>query len=316
MQLHNHKEEFETIVKAVAEEYGLRNFQVEKDYYVSLFLKELNNLESNVQVVFKGGTSLSKCYNVIDRFSEDIDLAVNFNSNKVTQGQRRRLKKDILKIVETLDMELLNPEDVQSRRDHNEYYVGFSNRFEIEQSTVPFIIVETIVVYKPFPVKDLEVSNYITKYLTRNDRTDLIKQYNLEPFKMPIQTIERTFIDKSFAICDYHLQEKYDRYSRHIYDLHKIWTSKLINEKLMRSILDDVIRDRQMFGRQNISCEPGKNPQLILNEIIVKNPYKEDYDSVTTTFIHKKVMYDECMESIKDIYNQKILPTRIKNYSD
>lgn len=66
MQLHNHKEEFETIVKAVAEEYGLRNFQVEKDYYVSLFLKELNKLESNIQVVFKGGTSLSKCYDVID----------------------------------------------------------------------------------------------------------------------------------------------------------------------------------------------------------------------------------------------------------
>lgn len=316
MQLHNHKEEFEAIVKAVAEEYGLRNFQVEKDYFVSLFLKELNKLESDVQVVFKGGTSLSKCYDVIDRFSEDIDLAVNFNSDKVTQGQRRRLKKDILKIVETLGMELLNPDDVQSRRDHNEYNVGFSNRFEIEQSTVPFIIVETIVVYKPFPVKTLEVSNYITKYLTRNERIDLINQYNLEPFEMPIQTIERTFIDKSFAICDYHLQEKYYRYSRHIYDLHKMWTSKLIDEDLMTSILDDVIRDRQIFGRQNTSCEPGMNPQKVLNEIIKTDPYKEDYNSVTTAFIHKKVTYDECMESIKDIYKQQILPTSIKNYSD
>ena len=315
MQLHNHKEEFETIVKTVADEYGLRNFQVEKDYFVSLFLKELNKLESNIQVVFKGGTSLSKCYDVIDRFSEDIDLAVNFNSDKVTQRQRRRLKKDILEIVETLGMDLLNLDDVQSRRDHNEYNVGFNNHFEIEKSTVPFIIVETIVVYKPFPVKELDVSNYITKYLSNNDRLDLIEQYNLESFKMPIQTIERTFIDKLFAICDYHLQKKYFRYSRHIYDLHKMWTSELIDENLMSSILDDVIKDRQIFGRQNISCEPGRNPQMLLNEIIETDPYKEDYNSMTTAFIYKKVSYDECMNSIKDISKRKILPTDIKNYT-
>ncbi|HNZ50093.1 MAG TPA: nucleotidyl transferase AbiEii/AbiGii toxin family protein [Bacilli bacterium] len=68
MQLHNHKEIFETIIKTVAEEYGLSEFQVEKDYFVSLFLKELTKLKSNIQVVFKGGTSLSKCYDVIDSF--------------------------------------------------------------------------------------------------------------------------------------------------------------------------------------------------------------------------------------------------------
>lgn len=316
MQLHNHKEEFETIVQAVAEEYGLRNFQVEKDYYVSLFLKELSKLDSSIQVVFKGGTSLSKCYDVIDRFSEDIDLAVNFNSDKVTQGQRRRLKKDILQIMEMLGMDLLNPDDVQSRRDHNEYNVGFSNNFEVELRTVPFIIIETIVVYRPFPVKEMEVSNYITKYLSSNNRSDLIKQYDLEPFTMPIQTIERTFIDKLFAICDYYLQNKFYRYSRHIYDLHKMWTSKLIDETLMKTIIDDVIKDRQIFGRQNTSCEPGMNPQSVLNDILKTDPFKDDYDTVTTAFIHKKVSYEECIKSIKEIHKKGILPSSIRNYRD
>ncbi len=316
MRLHNYKEEFEVIVEAVAGEYGLRNFQVEKGYYVSLFLKELNELDSSVQVVFKGGTSLSKCYDVIDRFSENIDLAVNFNSNKVTQGQRRRLKKDILQIVEALNMELLNPDDVQSRRDHNVYNVGFSNNYKVELSTVPFIIIETIVVYRPFPVKEMEVSNYITKYLRKNNRNDLIKQYNLEPFVMSIQTIERTFIDKLFAICDYHLQKNYYRYSRHIYDLHKMWTSNLIDEGLMITIIEDVIKDRQTFGRQNISCEPGMNPQSVLSDILENDSFQEDYDSVTTAFIHKKVSYDECIESIKEIHNKGILPSSIKNYRD
>lgn len=316
MLLHNHKEEFEALIEAVADEYGLRNFQVEKDYYVSLFLKELNKLDSSIHVVFKGGTSLSKCYDVIDRFSEDIDLAVNFKNDKVTQGQRKRLKKDIVQIIESLGMEFLNPDDVQSRRDHNEYNVGFSNNFEVELSTVPFLIIETIVVYRPYPVKEMDVSNYITKYLVENNRIDLIKQYNLEPFKMPVQTIERTFIDKLFAICDYHLQKKYFRYSRHIYDLHKIWTSELMDEELVKNIIEDVIKDRQILGRQNISCEPDMNPQSILNDILDKDEYKEDYDSVTKTFIHKEVSYDECIVSLKEIYEKGILPTVIKNYRD
>ena len=63
----------------------------------------------------------------------------------------------------------------------------------------------------------MEISNYITKYLKKNNRADLIDKYELSPFVMPIQTMERTFIDKLFAICDYHLQKEYNRYSRHIY---------------------------------------------------------------------------------------------------
>lgn len=84
MRLHENRNEFKQIVQTVAEEFGLGTFQVEKDYYVSLFLKELQKLDSNIQIVFKGGTSLSKCYDVIDRFSEDIDLAVKFNNERVT----------------------------------------------------------------------------------------------------------------------------------------------------------------------------------------------------------------------------------------
>lgn len=221
-----------------------------------------------------------------------------------------------MQIIETLKMELLNHNDVLSRKDHNEYRIGFSNHFEKEQNTVPFIIVETIVVYKPYPVKEMEVSNYITKYLNKNNQMNLIKQYHLEPFKMLVQTIERTLIDKLFAICDYHLQKKYFRHSRHIYDLHKMWTSKLIDEKLIENIIDDVIKDRQIHGKQNLSCNPGENPQSILHEIVNTNPYKEDYESVTTTLVHQKLTYLECIESINEIYNRGILPTIIKNYRE
>jgi len=75
MHLHTNEKDFrELIIAAASHTIGLQNHQVEKDYYVSLFLKELSKLKNNVEIIFKGGTSLSKCYDVIDRFSEDIDL--------------------------------------------------------------------------------------------------------------------------------------------------------------------------------------------------------------------------------------------------
>ena len=48
---------------------------IEKDYYVTLVLRELAKQVPNL--LFKGGTSLSKCYKIIDRFSEDIDITLD-----------------------------------------------------------------------------------------------------------------------------------------------------------------------------------------------------------------------------------------------
>ncbi len=292
MLLHQNKEEFEQIVQATADDLGLGNFQVEKDYYVSLFLKELQKIENDIQIVFKGGTSLSKCYDVIDRFSEDIDLSVKFNTEKITPSERRKLKTSITEIIELLGMNFINPEEVRSKRDHNQYNVGYDNIFQQDENTLPYIIVETIVAYRPYPIKEMEIGNYITKYLKKNIRADLISKYELSPFIMPIQTMERTFVDKLFAICDYHLGKEYNRYSRHIYDIHMIWNSGRLEKDIMRKIVPDVIKDRQLFGKRNLSCQPGTAPNEILKEIVALKVYEADYNDVTAKFIYKPVDYN------------------------
>lgn len=70
MYLHNDQELFTEIISATANEMQLPVAIIEKDYYVTMILKELSKRAP--KCVFKGGTSLSKCYHVIDRFSEDI----------------------------------------------------------------------------------------------------------------------------------------------------------------------------------------------------------------------------------------------------
>jgi|LSQX01.1.fsa_nt_gb predicted nucleotidyltransferase component of viral defense system len=315
MKLHQDKEAFKELIEVVAEDIGLLPFQIEKDYYVSLVLKEISK-STNISIVFKGGTSLSKCYDVVDRFSEDVDLAVSFEEERLSRERRRKLKEVIKDVINELNFIFLNERQVESNKDYNKYEVGYEKMFSSSETMADHIIVETLVVYKPYPCEKRDVSNYITNYLKQNNRLDLIEQYELEPFKMKIQTIERTFIDKVFAICDYHLLNKYIRNSRHIYDLYKIWNSNILNIDVVKSIMDDVIKDRQLLGVQNLSCLPGVKPKELLKEIYDKDVYEVDYNEITLAFIHKPVDYIEAIKVVNNIVEAKLLPESIQDFSE
>lgn len=76
MRLHENEQLFRQAISATADKLGIDVIFVEKDYWVTYALKEIFNSKASEYTVFKGGTSLAKCYNLIDRFSEDIDLVV------------------------------------------------------------------------------------------------------------------------------------------------------------------------------------------------------------------------------------------------
>ena len=91
MRLHEDKEAFSDLVQAAAESIGLPQVHVEKDYWVTMALKYLAESDHFNEVVFKGGTSLSKGYRLISRFSEDIDLAIF--SGDAGKNKRKKLLK-------------------------------------------------------------------------------------------------------------------------------------------------------------------------------------------------------------------------------
>ena len=115
--LHHDQELFEDLILRVSLESGIDAAIIEKDYYVSLLLSAIR--ERVPEIIFKGGTSLSKCYHLIDRFSEDIDLSI-FESVKPTEGQRRKLKEHIIAAIAGIGFVLDNPEQegIQSLCDH------------------------------------------------------------------------------------------------------------------------------------------------------------------------------------------------------
>ena len=111
---------------------------------MTLFLQRIVAHQPNI--IFKGGTSLSKCYKLINRFSEDIDLNIDTESHP-TEGQRRKLKEAIVSIIEEYGFTLTNPDKVRSRRDYNRYVVDYPTIFPTSYLK-EHLIVETAVYTK------------------------------------------------------------------------------------------------------------------------------------------------------------------------
>jgi len=97
MNLHQ-TNDFKDAISAASVHFKIRESYIEKDYWVTYVLKNLSGSEFIDSVVFKGGTSLSKVYKCIERFSEDIDLAIIGEWN-LGDSKRKTLLKSIEQAV-------------------------------------------------------------------------------------------------------------------------------------------------------------------------------------------------------------------------
>ena len=151
-----HANEWREIIETVAREIGRTELMVEKDTVQSMFLHELS--KSVLPFVFKGGTSLSKAYNLIDRFSEDIDLSMN---KKPTESERKASKELIIQIAESLGMTLANQDKIRSRHDYNMYIFKYASLF----TSMPMeIIIETSYYQTVYPVEKHEVGSFVGRF--------------------------------------------------------------------------------------------------------------------------------------------------------
>ena len=119
-----YRREWKEIIETVARECKRAELMVEKDAVQPVFLLGLS--KTDLPFVFKGGTSLSKAYGLINRFSEDIDLSMN---RKLMQSERKASKECIVEIAKSQGMELTNPDQIKSRYDYNRYVFHYDSLF-------------------------------------------------------------------------------------------------------------------------------------------------------------------------------------------
>lgn len=298
--LHNNPDLFRQVILRTAQHTGIKPAIIEKDYYVTAFLKEIVKVQPNI--VFKGGTSLSKCYKLIDRFSEDIDLNIDTEKGP-TEGQRRQLKESIVSVINCFGFVLTNPDQVRSRRSYNKYIVDYPTVFTGEYLKEN-LIVETSVYIRAFPSNRMTASSFIYEFLLESGFQDLIDQYELAPFKLNVQTAERTLIDKVYALGDYYLDGKITEHSRHIYDLYKLLEVVKLTDDL-KALISIVAEERKTHAAC-LSAQDGVDIQALLSKIVSENAYKADYENITMALLFEKVDYATAISGVKCIIDSKI----------
>jgi hypothetical protein len=297
MLLHENREVFKEHIVSTDAYFGIDDVKVvEKDYYITLFLKNLYQKQKNL--IFKGGTALSKCFKVTERFSEDVDLTIICEKDKPTEGMRKKLKRDILATIDELDCSLVNPEHIRSRRDFNKYIISYSDN-DVSLALAPNLIVETAVFLKSYPTETCLASSLIFDFLKIAGNAEHIIKYDLAPFQLNAQSMNRTFIDKVFAICDYYISGKVKRNSRHVYDLHMMYPHLDFGNDFMNLAQD--VRTARMTRDSCFSASPNVDINQTLLKIINEDFYKTDYNQVTSLLLFNPTPYEEAIAVIKKI---------------
>lgn len=302
MVLHKDKESFDIAIRAASRHFNVSPAIIEKDYYVTLVLREL--AKQVPDLLFKGGTSLSKCYKIIDRFSEDIDITLD--SEHQSQGKRKNLKYTIVEICSNLGLNLLNENETRSRRDYNCYKIDYCARHSLSGLN-PQLLVETVFIVKAFPDEIKQASSMIYDYLKAVGNDEAIAQYELEPFDIRVQTLDRTLVDKVFAVCDYMLDNKTERQSRHIYDLSRLLTLVKLDDNL--KVLIKEVREDRKLGTKCYSAQDGVSVPNLLRQMIDTEFFKKDYEDSTEKLLSKPVTYEEAIKAIEMIIASDVFDT-------
>ena len=300
MYLHEDFDQFREAVRLTSEQFGMARTFVVKDYFAVLVLKEVTH--RNPALVFKGGTSLSKCYGVINRFSEDIDLGIQ--AEHATEGMRRRIKKAVVESADALGLSIANLDKTRSRREFNRYQMLLPS--VDGTSFAEQLIVETAVMTPADPAERRQLQSFVGSFCETQGLNDIVDEYSLGSFEVLANSLERTFCDKIFALCDYYLSGGIPhRQSRHMYDLCKLLDHVSMDNELMS--LMATVRRQRFGGFRTPSANEGVSLSATLRELVANDAYRGDYEKVSAPLLYEKLPYEQAAAAgltIADALNQ------------
>ena len=194
MRLHTNTQDFNELIRLTATHFNILPEFIEKDYWITLILNNLSQSSYSNNVVFKGGTSLTKAYRIISRFSEDIDIALL--GEKLTGNS---LKSKIRKIEKVITSDLTEIEEPGVTRKGSVYRKSLfqypSNiNSRLVNNVQKRIIVEINSFANPYPFVQQEITSFIAEFLIATNQTATIKEYELQKFSLNILDKRRTML--------------------------------------------------------------------------------------------------------------------------
>jgi len=316
MKLHKNKDLFIDAVKITAQQMNLPEIYIEKDYWITYALHIIFSNPIGEETIFKGGTALSKCFNLINRFSEDIDLVVSRKEGESDNKLKTKLKT-ISKIInsnlpEISDYDLTHKRGMIRKTAHS-----YNKQFNGEYGQVrDAIVIEAtwFGYYEPFTTK--KVNSFVGDMMLNNGQEEIAKEYDLLPFKLKVLEPTRTICEKimslvRFSYTDNPIDDLKNKV-RHIYDLHmllqhkeylKFFNSKDFENMFLKVANDDI----KSFKNNNDWLNNHPKEALIFSDLV--KIWKELMPIYNTNF--KSLTYNDFPNEIQIINTLKIIRTRI-----
>lgn len=255
------------IINQVSEQTGLIPVAIEKDLWVMIALRAIFNTEIGKHLVFKGGTSLSKAWRIIERFSEDIDLSIDrsffdFNGN-LNRTQIKNLRKasckyineefqhllaDKLKEQGVKEFEISILEFEESDTDPIAIELRYKSLIEKQDYLPPRILIEISSRSLKEPYENRALKSLIGEMYLDADFAD--KSINI-PTVLPT----RTLLEKIFLLHEEFQKPKgkkinSHRMTRHLYDISKLMDTEFLEKAINdNELYQTIISHRSILTR-------------------------------------------------------------------
>ena len=287
---------------------------IEKDFWVTEILNLLFTLPYADKMVFKGGTSLSKVWNLIHRFSEDIDIAVDRNlfgtESDLTKKQLKKLRKESSLFVK--DVLAHDLADAVQKEGLSEYVSvvpepdGQGDATYPEPRKIHIIYKSVLLEESSSYLRDELLLEVGARSLFEPAVTATISSFIAETFpqltskdrevNIVAAIPEKTFLEKAFLLHELFTTEggrDANRKSRHLYDLYKMKQSGIAEKAIANDELWESIRHhREIFTSiRGVDYTPDIRKRICLippKEVIVL--WRKDYDSMVANMIYDKTI--------------------------
>jgi len=278
MNLHTNAADFTALITFTAKHFNLIPAFVEKDYWITLALNKLAHSENVENAVFKGGTSLSKGYRIINRFSEDIDIAmINENlSGNALKTKIRNIEKEITTGLTEIVEGGVTSKGSMFRKSIFEYPTLLG---KVDSIIPNRMIVEINSFANPYPNVKQEITSFVTEYLVASNQMKAVEEYGLQPFLLNVLDKRRTMIEKLVSIFRFSFSANPRRTLsakiRHFYDLYYLAKDKECTEYIQtpnfkQDFAELLAHDRQSFD----------TPENWVEKEITQSPLVTDFSEL------------------------------------
>lgn len=312
MKLHLNKKLFIDSIKITSQQMNIPEIYIEKDYWVTFALHTVFNNPLGKETIFKGGTALSKCFGLIDRFSEDIDLVV-LRKEREANNQLIKKIRTISKLISAVLPEIEFSGITQKRGMNRKTAHTYTKLLQGEYGQVrDMIVVEATWLGSSEPYTTQKVSSLIFEMMLRNNQQKIAEVNGLLPFAVQVLEPKRTLCEKIMSLVRFSYTENpiedLKNKVRHTYDLHQLLQNKELNkffesEKFDEMLLKVANDDVESFRNNNswLQYHPNK-AKIFANFESVWKELKPIYSGAFQNLVFGDFPHeDKILETLKSI---------------